>query len=226
MNLFVNDIPVQIMHKGLAPHEGDVNHGIDASVEAITKAKLIHHVWISNVSVQDMDLLLDLINTKVPTNLLSLHISVNDYDAIRIFLMKKYKVIKAAGGLVKKKDKFLMIYRMKKWDLPKGKKESGEKYKQTSIREVEEECSVAVKLGKKICTTWHTYTMNKNSMLKKTRWYEMELMDDSRIKPSIEEDIEELRWMTQKEVYHALENSYRSIRFVFEEYYRKKETIN
>jgi len=225
MNLFVNDIPVQIMRKGRAPHEGNINHGIDASVEAITKAKLIHHVWISNVSVQDMDLLLDLINTKVPTNLLSLHVSVINYEAIRLFLMKKYKVIKAAGGLVKKKDKILMIYRMKKWDLPKGKKENGEKYKQTALREVEEECGVKVKLGNKICTTWHTYTMNKNNMLKKTRWYDMELLDDSRIKPSIEEDIEELRWMTQKEVYHALENSYRSIRFVFEEYYKKKEKI-
>lgn len=225
MNLFVNDIPVRIMRNGSAPEDGDVNHVIDASVEAITKAKLIHHVWISNVTVPDMDLLLDLINTRVPTDLLSLHISVNDYEAIREFLMKKFKVIKAAGGLVKKKDKFLMIYRMKKWDLPKGKKESGEKYRQTAVREVAEECNVEVKLGKKICTTWHTYTMNKNSMLKKTRWYEMELVDDSKIKPSIEEDIEELRWMTQKEVYHALENSYRSIRFVFEEYYRKKEII-
>lgn len=225
MNLFVNDIPVQIIGKDAAPHEGDVNHGIDASVEPITKAGLIHHVWIKNVSVQDMDLLLDLINTKVPTNLLSLHISVNDYDAICVFLVKKFKVIKAAGGLVKKKDRFLMIYRMKKWDLPKGKKESGEKYKQTALREVEEECNVKVKLGKKICTTWHTYTMNKNSMLKKTRWYEMELLDDSRIKPSIEEDIEEIRWMTQKEVYHALENSYKSIRFVFGEYYRGNEVI-
>jgi len=115
---------------------------------------------------------------------------------------------------------------MKKWDLPKGKKESGETYEQTALREVAEECSVQVKLGKKICTTWHTYTMNKNSMLKKTRWYKMDLIDDSKSKPAIEEDIEELRWMTQKEVYHALENSYKSIRFVFEEYYRKKEQIS
>jgi ADP-ribose pyrophosphatase YjhB (NUDIX family) len=223
MNLFVNDIPVQIMAKEAAPAAGDVNHGIDATVEPITKAKLIHHVWIKKVTVTDMDLLLDLINTKVPTNLLSLHVSVNDYDAIKLFLKKKFKIVKAAGGLVKKKDKFLMIYRMKKWDLPKGKKESGEKYKETAIREVEEECNIQVKLGKKICTTWHTYTMNRNNMLKKTQWYEMELLDDSRIKPSIEEDIEELRWMTQKEVYHALENSYRSIRFVFERYYAKHE---
>jgi hypothetical protein len=39
----------------------------------------------------------------------------------------------------------------------------------------------------------------------------------------VEEDIEEIRWMTQKEVYHALENSYNSIRFVFEQYYNKVE---
>jgi 8-oxo-(d)GTP phosphatase len=225
MNLFVNDIPVQILEKDMAPADGEVNHVIDASVEPITKGGLIHHVWIKNVTVPDMDLLLDLINTRVPTNLLSLHVSVNDYEAIKTFLKKKFKIVKAAGGLVKKKDKFLMIYRMKKWDLPKGKKESGEKYKDTALREVVEECNIEVKLGKKICTTWHTYTMNRNSMLKKTRWHEMELIDDSRIKPSIEEDIEELRWMTQKEVYHALENSYRSIRFVFEEYYRKKEVL-
>ena len=86
--------------------------------------------------------------------------------------------------------------------------------------------NVEVKIGKKICTTWHTYTMNKNSMIKKTRWYLMELVDDSRSRPAIEEDIEELRWMTQKEVYHALENSYRSIRFVFEEYYKKEKIRN
>jgi len=226
MNLFVNDIPIRILHKDEMPPHGHVNFEIDASAEAITKAKLFHHVWIHQVSVPDMDLIMDLINSKVPTNLFSLYVTVKDYDALKLFLTSKFKVIKAAGGLVKKKDKVLMIYRMKKWDLPKGKKESGEKYKETAVREVVEECNVQVKLGKKICTTWHTYTMNKNSMLKKTRWYEMELTDDSRSKPSLEEDIEELRWMTQKEVYHALENSYKSIHFVFEEYYRSKEKIS
>src|SRR5437899_12998786 len=45
------------------------------------------------------------------------------------------------------------------------------------------ECSVDVKLGAKICTTWHTYTMNKNNMIKKTRWYVMDLVDDSHMKP-------------------------------------------
>lgn len=225
MNLFVNDIPIRILYLDEEPPAGHVNFEIDASKEEITKSKLIHHVWIREVSVQDMDLILDLINSKVPTNLFSLYVSAKDYEALKLFFKTKFKVVKAAGGLIRKKDKFLMIYRMKKWDLPKGKKELGETYEETSLREVEEECSVQVKLGKKICTTWHTYTMNKKSMLKKTRWYKMDLVDDSKSKPAIEEDIEELRWMTQKEVYHALENSYKSIRFVFEEYYRKKERI-
>jgi ADP-ribose pyrophosphatase YjhB (NUDIX family) len=220
MNLFVNDIPVKILPPGQKPESGHVNHALDATVEPITKAKLIHHVWIDHATTQDLDVILDLINSKVPTNLLSLFVTVMDYDGTKEFFKQKFKVVKAAGGLVRKKDKFLMIYRMKKWDLPKGKKETGEKYKETAVREIGEECQVEVKLGKKICTTWHTYTMNKNSMLKKTRWYEMDLVDDSKMKPSLEEDIEELRWMTQKEVYHALENSYRSIRFVFEEFYR------
>lgn len=221
--MFVNDIPVHILQAGESPSEGHVNAEINAATEPITKAKLINHVWIHHVSVHHMDTILDLINSKVPINLLSLFVSIDDYDGLKLYLTQKFKVVKAAGGLVRKKDRFLMIYRMKKWDLPKGKKESGERYKETAVREVEEECGVTVKLGKKVCTTWHTYTMNKHSMLKKTRWYKMDILDDSRIKPSLEEDIEEVRWMTQKEVYHALENSYKSIRFVFEEYYRKKE---
>lgn len=220
MNLFVNDIPVRILKNGQKPEAGDFNHAVNAASEPVTKAKLINHVWVDNASLADMDLILDLINSKVPINLISLCVTVNDYGALKAYLKKKFKVVKAAGGLVRKKEKFLMIYRMKKWDLPKGKRDSGERSKQTAVREVAEECVVEVKLGKKICTTWHTYTMNKNNMIKKTRWYVMDLIDDSKMKPAVEEDIEELRWMTEKEVYHALENSYKSIRFVFEEYYK------
>ncbi|UXE67492.1 MAG: NUDIX domain-containing protein [Chryseotalea sp. WA131a] len=226
MNLFVNDIPVRILKANEKALSGHYNYEIDASKEAISKAKLINHVWLHHAAIKDMDNVFDLLNSKVPTNLLSLTISINDYLGFMEYLKDRYKVIKAAGGLVRKKDKFLIIYRMKKWDLPKGKKESGERSSETAVREVEEECNVKVKLGSKICTTWHTYTMGKSNMLKKTKWYKMDLIDDSNSKPSLEEDIEELRWMTEKEVYHALENSYKSIRFVFEEYYRKREKVS
>jgi 8-oxo-(d)GTP phosphatase len=225
MNLFVNDIPVTILKAGREVNAGDFNNTIDARKAEITRASLLNHVWVHHATVEHLDTILDLTNSKVPINLLSMVVSVENYEEVKLYLKGKFKIVKAAGGLVRKKERSLMIYRMKKWDLPKGKKESGEGSREAAAREVEEECHVKVRTGRKICTTWHTYTMNKNSMLKKTRWYSMDLVDDSHMKPAAEEDIEDVRWMTQKEVYHALENSYRSIRFVFEEYYRKEEAV-
>lgn len=220
MIIFINDIPVRIYKADESPSKSHVNQVIDATKEPITRANLLQHVWIKNAKEPHLDLILDILNSPVPTSLLSLHITVSDYELVNQYLRSKFKIVRAAGGLVRKKDKFLMIYRMKKWDLPKGKKERKEKYKETAVREIGEECNVTVKIGKKICTTWHTYTMNKSSMLKKTRWYIMDVVDDSKMKPSQEEDIEELRWMNPKEIYHALQHSYKSIHYVFEEYYR------
>lgn len=222
MVLFINDIPVKILEAGSVPESGHYNYILDAAAEPITQAKLINHVWIKNVGDQDFDTLLGFLNSNVPTNILSVIISTAG-QPVKRYLRTKFKIVKAAGGLIRKKEKFLMIYRMKKWDLPKGKREKSETYKRTAVREVEEECNITVKLGRKICTTWHTYTMNKNAMLKKTRWYLMDSVDDGKMKPALQEDIEELRWMTRKEVYHALEHSYKSISYVFEEYYRKIE---
>lgn len=222
MILFINDIPVKILQTGSVPEPGHYNHVLDAASEPITQAKLINHVWIKNVGDQDFDTLFGLLNSHVPTNILSVIVSTAGLP-VKKYLRTKFKVVKAAGGLIRKKEKFLMIYRMKKWDLPKGKREKNETSKRAAVREVQEECNVTVKLGRKICTTWHTYTMNKNAMLKKTRWYVMDSVDDSKMKPALEEDIEELRWMTRKEVYHALEHSYKSISYVFERYYKKIE---
>lgn len=222
MVLFINDIPVKILEAGLLPDDGQYNYTVDAAAEPITQAKLINHVWLQNVTEEDFDTLLGFLNSKVPTNILSVIIS-SSMPSVKKYLRRKFRIVTAAGGLIRKKEKFLMIYRMKKWDLPKGKRERNEKYKHTAIREVEEECNITVKLGGKICTTWHTYTMNKHAMLKKTKWFLMDAVDDAKMKPALEEDIEELRWMNQKEIYHALEHSYKSISYVFERYYRKVE---
>ena len=223
MIIFINDVPVRILKANEQPDDGRVNVIIDASEGPLTQAKLIHHVWIQKVSEDDLGVLFNFLDSKVPTNLLSLYLSVVNYDTIKQYLRNKFKVVKAAGGLVRKKEKFLMIYRMKKWDLPKGKIERGEKNRKAAAREVEEECNVTVKVDGKICTTWHTYTMNKRAMIKKTRWYIMDIVDDSKMRPALAEDIEETRWMNGKEVYHALEHSYKSISYVFEQYYEMME---
>ncbi len=223
MNLFINDIQVSIIGPETSPDKREFNTIINADHEPITLAKLLHRTWIKHAREEDVDKILDVLDTSIPHGLISLTLSVDDYPAIKKFLKKKFKVIKAAGGLVRKREKFLMIYRMKKWDLPKGKLDPGENEKEAAHREVEEECNVKVKVKSKLCTTWHTYTMKRKKILKKTVWYTMNLVDNSEMKPQVEEDIEELRFMTPKEVFHALQHSYKSITFVFDRYFQKEK---
>src|SRR5690349_14410386 len=142
MILFINDIPVKIIEPEVVPDAGQYNHILDAAAEPITQAKLINHVWIKNVSDSDFDTLLKFLNSNVPTNILSVIVSTAGLP-VKKYLRSKFKVVKAAGGLIRKKEKFLMIYRLKKWDLPKGKREKNEKYKQTAVREVQEECNIS-----------------------------------------------------------------------------------
>ncbi|MEM6522788.1 MAG: NUDIX domain-containing protein [Bacteroidota bacterium] len=225
MNLFINDIQVKIIRPEKNPDKREFNTIIDANNEPITLAKLLHRTWIKHVRVTDVNKLLDVLDTTIPHGLISLTLSVDNYPEVKKFLKKKFKVIEAAGGLVKKRDKFLMIYRMKKWDLPKGKLDPGENNRAAAQREVEEECNIQIKVKKKLCTTWHTYTMKKNRILKKTVWYTMSLVDARDMKPQVEEDIEELRFMTPKEVFHALQHSYKSIAFVLDSYFRKEKEL-
>src|SRR5688572_219564 len=156
MIIFINDIPVKILKADFLPDAGHYNHILDAATEPITQAKLINHVWVKNVNEQDLDTLLRFLNSHVPRNILSVIVSLAEVLPVKKYLTSKFRIIKAAGGLVRKKEKFLMIYRMKKWDLPKGKREKNEKSRETALREVEEECNITVKTGRKICTTWHT----------------------------------------------------------------------
>ena len=223
MYLFVNDIPITILRPGSKPDADEVNHRLDADSDKLTRASLINNVWVEHVDTEHLEEILDLINSSVPLTLISLFVTVRDYKQTKAFLRGKFKVVDAAGGLVVKKDKYLMMLRLKKWDLPKGKRESRESSRETAEREVQEECNITVKVGRRLVTTWHTYTMNRNNMLKRTRWYVMEVEDDSKMRPETGEDIEELRWMSRKEVYHALSNSYKSIRFVFSSYYEEED---
>ena len=116
-----------------------------------------------------------------------------------------------------------MIYRFKKWDLPKGRIHKNERTKEAAVREIQEECGIRTEIVSKLCTTWHTYTLKKKKILKKTTWYEMTAIGNDKLLPQLEEDIEEARWMTPKEVHHALDESYKSISLVFDFFHKKKK---
>ena len=126
---------------------------------------------------------------------------------------KSCELIKAAGGLVKSaKGNYLFIFRNKKWDLPKGKVEKGEKMKEAGLREVEEECGVKIHTNdEKLCKTFHVYTLGNKLVLKKTNWYSMTVKGEPKLIPQKEEGITKAEWLTASDLKPVLKNTYPSI---------------
>lgn len=125
-------------------------------------------------------------------------------------MLDKIKVIKAAGGLVKNGDgEYLFIFRLGKWDLPKGKIEEDEKTKIAAKREVEEECGIKVDyLGPKLCNTYHMYSFRGKPVVKQTTWYEMGVNRIPKLIPQKEEDIENAEWLENSQLEKVRANTY------------------
>lgn len=125
---------------------------------------------------------------------------------------KSYSIVNAAGGIVlNEKNYLLMIYRNNRWDLPKGKVERNEETDKAALREVEEECGLQnLKLEKQLSTTYHTYEIKSERILKRTYWFKMS-SSETKLIPQTEEGITEARWMNKQEVKKASMNSYASI---------------
>ena len=128
-------------------------------------------------------------------------------------LKKDSVLIKAAGGLVESAEKnYLFIFRNKRWDLPKGKLERGEKMSEAAVREVEEECGVKIaKLGEKICKTYHIYPLETKMIIKKTNWYRMTVKGEPKLVPQKEEGIEKAVWLNSYEISSVVKNTFPSI---------------
>jgi len=129
-----------------------------------------------------------------------------------------FKVVKAAGGLVRNENgDILFIFRRGFWDLPKGKMDPGEKKKQTAVREVEEETGVTnLKIEKKLITTRHTYRLsNGTRAIKKSFWYEM-IAPHQKLKPQTEEDITKAKWLPMEKVLKSEKPIFKNIRDVLD----------
>lgn len=127
--------------------------------------------------------------------------------------------IEAAGGLIKKGDKYLFIYRLGKWDLPKGKLDKGEGIREAAIRECEEECGIdELKIEHALSPTFHVYKYKSKLALKRTHWFFMSSTSTKVLKPQLEENIEEVKWFGMDEINSIVKkNSYYTILDVIEE---------
>lgn len=130
-----------------------------------------------------------------------------------------YTIVEAAGGLVQNADGYwLFIYRNGMWDLPKGKLEQEESIEQCAVREVAEECGITEPtIIRKLTTTYHTYTLGDQRILKPSHWFLMKSTDESALTPQTEEGITAVRWVSSKEAIELAKDSFGSIRAVVHE---------
>jgi len=137
-------------------------------------------------------------------------------DALSTQLRAMYHPLDAAGGVAYSEEgEILMIYRRSKWDLPKGKLDDGEEIDECALREVSEETGlVSLSIMGKICDTYHIYEQYGERMLKRTAWYKMKASSADPLKPQIEENILEARWISAKDIGPFAERSYEAVREV------------
>jgi len=225
MKLFINDIPVIVCTTKNLNNltwyatiiNGNEQHISDLDI------RLLDDVLIRSASKEMVKDLFELMTDKKLKMVDSVTIEVKDVKEVKKHIKSVFNIVKAAGGVVEKNDKILLIHRLGKWDLPKGKLEKGESKRSGAVREVEEETGVKVVLDDKICSTWHTYTRNRKYVLKKTYWYRMQCLNDQQMSPQEEEGIEDVQWMDTDGVRKALYDSYRTIRYVVQEYNKVSE---
>ena len=135
---------------------------------------------------------------------------VDERNASKAFsqLRNKLRTEKAAGGVLRNGEDFLLIKRNGFWEFPKGKLEESEDWNTAAIREVEEETGVRGVISDEIHTTYHVYKRKENINLKETRWYGMEVDGSFDLKPQEKEGISEVGFFEKGEVEKLLIGSY------------------
>jgi len=215
MKIFINDIPVSIIKKPDVI-DWDAYHTIKKGHnKMISHLDLIGDILFVDLTGNELMVFLTLVHDEKFARATSVTFAVNNYKKAKKILKKQFSIVNAGGGVVLKDKRILMIYRLKKWDLPKGKADKKETFKQAAKREVEEECEIEVTVQEKLCTTWHTYTKNKRRILKKTVWFMMDCVNDSNMAPQEKEGIEKVAWFDPPEITNNLRKSYPSIMDVF-----------
>lgn len=128
-------------------------------------------------------------------------------------LKTQFKYIEAAGGLIEQNKKYLFIYRLDKWDLPKGKIDKGENPRQAAIRECEEECAISgLEIIKELPSTYHIYPYKGRYALKTTYWFLMKSSFTGKLIPQTEENIEKAEWLDADSIKkEVIKNTYPSV---------------
>ncbi|MDQ1296639.1 MAG: Nudix hydrolase protein [Bacteroidota bacterium] len=132
--------------------------------------------------------------------------SVNIYGPDIKHIWKIFRIyfteVGAAGGLVRHASgRFLFIEKKGKLDLPKGHIEPGEEPEVCALREVSEECGITGhSIVKPLKPSYHTYSWEGISYLKKTSWFLMKYDGEMVTEPQVKEGITAVEWLLPDEI--------------------------
>ncbi len=137
----------------------------------------------------------------------------SDLDELLASFKSPLTLIIAAGGLVHTKDnELLLIFRKGKWDLPKGKLDDGENLEACAVREIGEETGATnLSIEGPLPVTYHTYYERGAHILKKSHWFLIRAHEKSILKPQLQEDISECKWVSVNDLGNYMDNTHASI---------------
>jgi 8-oxo-dGTP pyrophosphatase MutT (NUDIX family) len=143
----------------------------------------------------------------------TLFIFHHDLDELQERFKSCFQVIEAAGGLVCNGDgSYLIMKRRDRWDLPKGKVNSGESIARAAVREVSEECGLSkLEITGPLMSTYHCYRFEGRSILKRTSWFDMEACGKETLVTQTDEDITEVKWVRKADLGEITRNTYPAI---------------
>jgi 8-oxo-dGTP pyrophosphatase MutT (NUDIX family) len=158
------------------------------------------------------------------TNLKGVYFFYNDLDYLWQSFRAHFNVVYAAGGLVEQDNTYLLIYRNGRWDLPKGRMETGENEAETALREVEEECGIKdLVIERPIYQSYHIFYEDKKNKLKITDWFLMTSTFKQALTPQKEEGITIAAFKQEKEISSLRQDMYANIDELIQHHFINKK---
>jgi len=189
---------------------------------AKSNSKIETSAKLSANTVKSLDDLVEKLETYDPSEIVWL--TSTNPEKVMERLFSDFVHIDAAGGVVKRKNKYLLIKRNGIWDIPKGKVEDNESIENAAIREIEEECGISdVVITIPLLVTYHTYVFRKEKVLKKTTWFKMEYFGKKKLTVQVEEGITKAKWCKRDKIFELGKRSYASIQDVIGTYFLTEE---
>jgi 8-oxo-dGTP diphosphatase len=107
-------------------------------------------------------------------------------------------LVRAAGGIVERDGRVLLVHRPKydDWSFPKGKLEKDESWEEGALREVEEETGLRCELGEELGRTHYLVLQGP----KEVRYYRMSCDGEA----VAQNEVDEVRWVPVAEARELL----------------------